>query len=197
MKLRILSDHELEQLYNIHMVKDFPDAERKPLTAIRRLVETGRYDPLAAEEDGQVRGYAMVWTAQGGQGSLLEYLAVLDGQRSGGLGGRILDLLAGRYGHLFGEAEAPDDADPAVNELRRRRLVFYRRNGFRVLDYECALFGVHYNCLYRGPETDDQAVLAMHQAAYDDVFVPPRLRRYFQIPLYPGEAIVPAERWLD
>ena len=39
MKLRILSDHELEQLYNIHMVKDFPDAERKPLTAIRRLVE--------------------------------------------------------------------------------------------------------------------------------------------------------------
>ena len=197
MQLRKLNDYELEELYNTYMVNDFPATERKPLAAIRRLVKTGRYDPLAAEEDGRLRGYAMVWTAPEGQGSLLEYLAVLDGQRSGGLGGRVLDCLGKRYTHLFGEAEAPDDPDPAINDLRRRRLGFYQRNGFRVLNYECALFGVHYNCLYRGPEPDDGAVLAMHQAAYDRIFVPERLHCYCQIPLRPGEAIRPAERWLD
>lgn len=197
MELRQLNKHELKQLYQTRMVRDFPPAERKPLVTILGLMKTGRYTALLAEEDGAAVGYALLWKTGDGKGTLLEYLGVMDDRRNQGVGGRLLEQLAARNTHLFGEAEAPISADPAENDLRLRRLGFYRRNGFRVLNYECALFGVRYRCLYRGPETEDGRVLEMHRGAYDAVFAPKRLHRYFQIPLHDGEEIVHAPRWLD
>lgn len=197
MELRQLNKYEMENLYQTRMVRDFPPTERKPLAAILALMETGRYTALLAEEDGTAVGYALLWKTADGRGTLLEYLGVMEDRRNQGVGGRLLEQLAAQNPHLFGEAEAPVSADSAENELRLRRLGFYRRNGFRVLNYECALFGVRYRCLYRGPETEDDRVLEMHRSAYDAVFVPERLRRYFQIPLHAGEAIIHAPRWLD
>ena len=95
------------------------------------------------------------------------------------------------------EAEAPTSDDPAENDLRRRRIAFYERNGFRVLDYECALFGVHFNCLYLGPETDDRKVEALHCSVYADYFSPEHMARYIQLPLHPGEAIQPSPAWVE
>ena len=150
MEWKLLNQEELTQLYDNEMVVDFPKAELKPLRSMLRLMDMGLYEPLLIAENGESMGYAMVWLPAGGRGGLLEYFGVLRGKRGGGLGGRILALLAQRYGQLFGEAEAPDSDDRLENDLRRRRIAFYRRNGFRVLDYDCALFGVHYNCLYLG-----------------------------------------------
>ena len=124
-------------------------------------------------------------------------MGVLRGLRNGGLGTKILALLADRYGQIFGEAEAPCSDDPVENDLRRRRIAFYERNGFRVLDYECALFGVHFNCLYRGPETDDRKVEAMHWGVYAGYFSPAHMERYIQLPLRPGEAVKPAPEWVE
>jgi GNAT superfamily N-acetyltransferase len=138
-----------------------------------------------------------VWLPKRREGALLEYLGIFPDRRNQGLGSQALTLLAARYDHLFGEAEAPDSADPAENQLRHHRLGFYQRNGFRVLDYECALFGVHFNCLYRGPEPDDRKVLALHRGVYADYFSPAHMERYIQLPLAPGEAIHPAPSWLE
>lgn len=198
MKLKLLNEGELTRLYESEMVHDFPRVELKPLRAMKRLMTMGCYDPLlVTEDDGTARGYAMVWLPEDRRGALLEYLAVLRGQRNNGLGAVTLDLLFDRYGHLFGEAEFPDSPDPAENDLRRHRLGFYQRNGFRILNYECALFGVHFNCLYRGPEQDDQAVLSMHRGVYANYFSPPHLERYIQLPLTPGEAIHPSPSWVE
>ena len=163
MELKTLNERELSALYREEMVYDFPKSELKPLGAMLRLLEMGQYDPLVVTENGERVGYAMMWLPKSRQGALLEYLGVLRGKRSAGLGARILPLLAQRYGQLFGEAEAPTSQDEAENHLRRRRIGFYERNGFRVLDYECALFGVHFKCLYRGPQTDDRAVEQLHR----------------------------------
>ena len=162
-----------------------------------RLLEMGQYDPLVVTENGERVGYAMMWLPKSRQGALLEYLGVLRGKRSAGLGARILPLLAQRYGQLFGEAEAPTSEDEAENHLRRRRIGFYERNGFRVLDYECALFGVHFKCLYRGPQTDDRAVEQLHRSVYADYFSPQHMERYIQLPLKPGEEIHPAPAWTE
>ncbi|MCI8537958.1 MAG: GNAT family N-acetyltransferase [Oscillospiraceae bacterium] len=198
MKLKLLNEAELTRLYESEMVHDFPKEELKPLRAMKRLMAMGRYDPLLVTEDGgSPRGYAMVWLPEDRRGALLEFFAVLRGQRNGGLGAATLDLLFERYGQLFGEAEFPDSPDPEENELRRRRLGFYQRNGFRVLNYECALFGVHFNCLYRGPEQNDQAILTMHRGVYADYFSPPHLEHYIQLPLAPGEAIHPSPSWVE
>ena len=198
MELRLLNKEGLTALYQSEMTGDFPRSELKPLAAMLRLMDLGRYDPLLVVQDGQTVGYAMLWLAGDRAGALLEYLGVLRGKRSGGLGTRILALLADRYGQLFGEAEAPGaDASPAENGLRRRRIAFYERNGFRVLDYQCALFGVRFHCLYRGPEADDRKVEALHRGVYAEYFSPAHMERYIQLPLKPGEAVKPAPEWVE
>ena len=197
MELKTLNERELSALYREEMVYDFPKSELKPLGAMLRLLEMGQYDPLVVTENGERVGYAMMWLPKSRQGALLEYLGVLRGKRSAGLGARILPLLAQRYGQLFGEAEAPTSEDEAENHLRRRRIGFYERNGFRVLDYECALFGVHFKCLYRGPQTDDRAVEQLHRSVYADYFSPQHMERYIQLPLKPGEKIHPAPAWTE
>lgn len=197
MELKTLNERELSALYREEMVYDFPKSELKPLGAMLRLLEMGQYDPLVVTENGERVGYAMMWLPKSRQGALLEYLGVLRGKRSAGLGAQILPLLAQRYGQLFGEAEAPTSQDEAENHLRRRRIGFYERNGFRVLDYECALFGVHFKCLYRGPQTDDRAVEQLHRSVYADYFSPQHMERYIQLPLKPGEEIHPAPAWTE
>lgn len=197
MELTLLNKEQLTKLYNEELVFDFPKAELKPLRAMHRLMDMGQYDPLLVSENGEALGYAMVWLPRERNGALLEYLGVLRGKRNGGLGAQILTLLAERYSQLFGEAEAPSSDDPAENDLRRRRLGFYQRNGFRILDYECALFGVHFNCLYRGFETDDRKVEKLHRSVYADYFTPAHMERFIQLPLRPGEEIHPSLEWVE
>ena len=114
MELNALNEKQLASLYREEMEYDFPQSELKPLGAMLRLLELGQYDPLVATENGETVGYAMVWLSKDRKGVLLDYLGVLRGKRNGGTGGKILALLLERYGHIFGEAEAP----PAT--MRRR-----------------------------------------------------------------------------
>ena len=197
MELKLLNKGKLKDLYAREMVFDFPKSELKPVRAMLRLMDAGLYEPLLVTREDESVGYAMVWLPANRQGGLLEYFGVLRGKRDQGLGSAILDLLARRYGQLFGEAEAPDSGDPAENDLRRRRIAFYERNGFRVLDYECALFGVRFACLYRGPEGDDRKIEALHRGVYADYFSPEHMARYVQLPLKPGEAVRPAPTWVE
>ena len=197
MELKLLNKAELTALYREHLLADFPKSELKPLKGMLNLMDRGVYDPLLVTDNGEPVGYAMVWLPADRTGALLEYFGVLRGKRNGGIGSRILDLLTQRYGQLFGEAEAPTSDIPEENDLRRRRIAFYERSGFRVLDYECALFGVHFNCLYRGPETDDRVVEAMHRGVYAEWFSPSHMERFIQLPLRPGEELHPAPEWKE
>ena len=198
MKLKLLNKCELESLYNTEIVYDFPRAELKPLRAMLRLMDMRQYDPLLiTDDDGNALGYALVWLPRVRDGGLLEYLGVLRGKRNNGLGTQALPLLLERYGQIFGEVEAPTSDDPAENELRRHRIGFYERNGFRVLDYECALFGVHFKCMYQGPEADDRKVQKLHRSVYADYFSPAHMERFIQLPLKPGEAIHPSPAWVE
>ena len=66
-----------------------------------------------------------------------------------------------------------------------------------MLDYQCALFGVRFNCLYRGPEGDDRKVEALHREIYAQYFSPAHMERYIQLPLRPDEAVKPAPEWVE
>ncbi len=197
MELKLLNKEELRELFQNEMVIDFPKAELKPLSAMYRLMDMNMYDPLLVLQDGETVGYALAWLPKERNGALLDYFGVLRGKRNAGLGTRILHLLAERYGCIFGEVEAPDSDDPAENELRRRRIGFYLRNGLRQLDYDCALFGVHYHCLYLGPETDDRKIEAMHRAVYADYYSAEHFARFVQLPLLPGEEIHALTDWVE
>lgn len=197
MELKPLNKTELEELYHTEMTFDFPKSELKPLSGMLRLMDLGRYEPLLAVENNEPMGYAMMWPTLDGTGALLEYLGVLRGKRNGGAGTKILELLKKRYGQLVGEVETLESSDSAENDIRRRRVEFYLRNGFRILDYECALFGVHFNCIYFGNEEDDYKVQEMHRNIYAGYFSEKHLERYIQLPLAPGELIHPAKEWIE
>ena len=197
MELKLLNKDELTELYQKELCVDFPKSELKPLRAMLYLMDLGRYEPLLVLKDGKAVGYAMIWLTTNRNGALLEYFGVLRGLRNSGLGSQILRILQNRYGQLFGEAETPDSGSPEIDDLRRRRLAFYQRNGFRLADYECALFGVHFNCLYCGPLVDDRAVEALHRSVYEDYFSPSHMEKYVQIPLSPGESIHPCPEWVE
>lgn len=197
MELKVLDKAGLSALFESDITFDFPKAELKPLKTMLRMMDAGCYEPLLAVRGGEPVGYALCWLPEGRQGALLDYLGVLRGKRSGGLGSEILSLLMERCGQLFGEVETPEEGSPDVRALRRRRIGFYERNGFRVLNYDCALFGVWFKCMYRGPEPDDRKVLALHRSVYASWFPPERMERYIQLPLAPGEAVKPADEWLE
>ena len=197
MELKQLNKEELSALYREEMIFDFPKSELKSLGAMHRMMDRGLYEPLAAVEDGEILGYAMMWLSAEPDSALLDYLGVLRGKRDRGLGGQLLGLLQGRYRQLFGEAETPDSENQKENDLRRRRLGFYERNGFRITDYQCALFGVKFNNIYFGPETDDRKVEAAHRTIYARWFSPEHMERYIQLPLLPGEELRPAPAWVE
>ena len=120
MELKLLNKAELTALYREHLLADFPKSELKPLKGMLNLMDRGVYDPLLVTDNGEPVGYAMVWLPADRTGALLEYFGVLRGKRNGGIGSRILDLLTGRYGQLFGEAEAPSSEPPGDQCVRDR-----------------------------------------------------------------------------
>ena len=132
---------------------------------------------------------------------LLDYLGTLPGVRNRGLGGQLLDLLADYYREergIFGEAESDEGGADADRELRRRRLGFYLRHGFRYGGYDCALFGVHYQTLIRGREdVTPEELLKVHRSFYQNRFPAHIYKRFVQLPLAPGEAPNPPGNWTE
>lgn len=199
MEIRELSRTELAALYTDELVHTFPPAELKPLRAMEQQMDRGCYRPLGLFEDGTLVSYLLLWTDESGQYALGDYLGTTASRRNGGLGAKFLGMVFETFPEfkcILGEAEAPDSGDADTDALRRRRLAFYERCGLRRLDYDCALFGVHYRCLIHGDISDSEALRA-HQAIYAQQFSPAHLERFIQIPLKPGEPVKPASDWTE
>ena len=168
-EIRLLDAAALRRVYRDHVKADFPPAERKPLAMIERQVRTGQYDTLGLFRGEALLAYAFLWRDKEGHCALLDYLAVCRGGRGQGTGSAFMEQLKAHYGGFDGllvEAEAEDpQAGEEQNALRRRRIDFYRRCGFRMLDYKARLFGVTYAMLASGTLTDADA-LATHRRHY-------------------------------
>ena len=63
MELRLLNKEELTGLYQKEMTVDFPHAELKPLKAMLRLMDMGRYDPLLVTDCGMTAEEATAFLA--------------------------------------------------------------------------------------------------------------------------------------
>ena len=176
----------LHLVYREHLTPDFPPAERKPLSAMEKLLSAGRYEPWGLYRGEELMAYALLWRDPEGGFVLLDYLGVCrDKPRGQGIGTVMVAHLMGQYRHVSGilvEAEAEgDDASPEENRLRARRLAFYRRLGFRELGYVARIFGVRYAMLLYGDWTGEEAMEA-HQRLYHYEFSPWLYDRFIHIP---------------
>lgn len=200
MELQQLTPEQLANLYKTELIKTFPAAELKPLAAMADLAEQGRYSAYALTENGEIVSYLLLWFIPGHPVAIIDYLGTVEQRRGQGAGAELLrralrerDDLAG----FVGEVEAPVSGDEEEDALRRRRLDFYRRNGFRVMGYHCALFGVHYHAIYLGREMPEEEIFRLHDAIYREHFPKKAYRRYVQMPLKPGDRLKPFTPWTE
>lgn len=108
----------------------FPPEEKKPLEMMEDLTAQGKMELLAVTEDGEFIGLAMNMLSE--KTALLDYFAITPKKRSGGYGGRAVQLLTERFRdrkYIF-EIEKQDSEAPNALD-RKRRKSFYLRNGLK------------------------------------------------------------------
>ena len=186
-ELRELTDSELKTAYDTVYREAFPPKELKPLFVMRRMAREGSYRTLGWFGDGEPAGYASLWLERDGY-ILLDYLAVPEGMRGGGIGAALLAALLDHHppGTVFLiESEAPETAEDGMAE---RRIAFYRRCGAALLGFDSGLWGVQYKvfALSRAP-VDEAAVLAHYDALYRRHIPKPIWKKAVRIPLAAGE----------
>lgn len=108
------------------MRQAFPEAERRPEVEFRRLLaKDSRLQVYALLRADIFVGLLTCWRLD--RFTYVEHLATCPSVRGGGLGAEALNALkTAAPGPLVLEVEPP------VDELTRRRVGFYRRNGFRL-----------------------------------------------------------------
>ena len=199
MKLNEPLPQQLAQLYRQELTSAFPQRSSAP--ALHALPHGAGTLP----GPGPVRrgGSGRLRPDLAGAGlsfALLDYLGTMAGPGPGPGrpdAGPACGALRPLPGHL-GEAEAPENGGtPAGEPLRRRRLAFYQRNGFRYGGYDCALFGVHYRALIRGAaDVTAEELLQVHQSIYRRHFLPALYQASYRS-LRPGERPNPPGRWME
>lgn len=113
-----------EQLYT----DSFPPEERRPWDDIANGNGPELHMVFA---DGKFAGFVTTWDL--GSWTYIEHFAIMPDRRGGGIGAMALSVLKEMNCRpLLLEAEPPCEENP----MAARRIEFYRRNGFFLLDYD-------------------------------------------------------------
>lgn len=191
-EFRLLTAREMAWVHENHMKRDFPRAELKPLSRLRKMLRDGQYAPYALFRDGELVSYAFYWKA-GDPYVMLDYFAVVPDERNKGTGGALLRDMLDRFcvddRGVFGEVEIPNTGDPAVDDLRTRRLNFYLRAGLRQMGFCTKIFDVPYIVLAYGPEISDGELIEVNRRIYRSSLSEATYEKNILIPWDPeGEA---------
>lgn len=174
--IRNLNNEETANIYNTHLVEDFPKSEVKPLKKILDGVSEGKYECFAYEENNELLGYAYFIKSSVSDTYLLDYFAVIDGKRSSGIGSKFLqglkDMVEERGGHLILEVENPKYAPEGPHrDYMIKRIGFYEKNGLKLSGVSCTFYGNEYRIFYAGKDaTIDEAIQAETEVVYKDFF---------------------------
>lgn len=126
---RILSaeDPRMAELITLYE-EAFPESERRDIRQLKELIgNCPRMYFNAVEEEGQLAGLFVYWNF--GDFYYLEHLAVYAHMRNRKIGQQVLEYVAK---HLSGVRLL--EVEPPVTEISVRRINYYRRNGYEVLD---------------------------------------------------------------
>ena len=188
MQLLPMNEQQIRCWYRTLLPECFAPNEIKPEADIARLLAEDRYEVWGLFEDGPADsdqmpiGFACIWKRKGIPLVLLDYLGVTAAARNGGYGAWMLTQLKKQGRPMVCESELPVDGDPdEENAIRRRRIAFYERNGFRPA-YEMATCGLRWQALLIGDEAEDiKDIMRWHKELYDET------RTDVKVPLAPGE----------
>lgn len=182
MNFRRMTEAETARWYREELCTAFAAQECKPLEDIFSLIRAGRYEIWGLFDEEALLGYAAIWKSPEVPLLLLDYLGVTASRRNAGLGTELLSRLKARGQPLILESEIPVAGDgEEENRIRRRRMAFYRRNGFCPV-YRMATCGLAWQALLYDPEgSSPDDVMRWHRALYGPE------RTDVQVPLGDGE----------
>lgn len=151
MKAKLLSEQDIINIYNKHLVVDFPEDELKPLDLLMNLYKNGNYIAFGFYKEATLMAYAFITVNNRGDYLLLDYYAVVKENRGTGIGGTCLKLMKNQlkeYKGLIIETENPLFANNSKDkEIRERRIRFYENNLLRHTGITSAVKGVEYKIL--------------------------------------------------
>lgn len=146
MEMKLLSAAEVRQVFHDRLQKDFPPDEVKPVAVILNAMALGKYACYGWMQERTLLGYAFF--VKTGTDYLLDYFAIHPDYRQMGYGSAFLAHMAKHFcslSSLIAEVENPNLAESEVEAIiRRNRLQFYLRNGFRKTMAASNTFGVDY-----------------------------------------------------
>ena len=120
------TDIRLQKLISLYE-EAFPEEERRKIKQLKRLIsERSEMYFNAIETDGILAGLFIYWDMQF---YYLEHLAVFTPMRNLKVGQQVLDYIAE---HLTGMRLL--EVEPTTDEITTRRVNYYRRNGYEILD---------------------------------------------------------------
>ncbi len=123
---KLITETEFEDVFNI-MEKSFPLDEYRPYEEQKALLENKYYNVYAVKEE-KIKGFIAVWDFP--EFLYVEHFAVNPEYRNQGIGAEILKEIITLFDKpLCLEVEPPE------NEITRRRIGFYERNGFHLNEY--------------------------------------------------------------
>ncbi|MGI5894293.1 MAG: GNAT family N-acetyltransferase [Candidatus Merdivicinus sp.] len=171
---KILTEKDMKEIYSLHMMRDFPDAERKPLQTVLTLMQRKIYHCFGWFDGQKLAAYACIVELPGLKTVLLDYFAVCPHGRGQGLGSMLLLEMTEYYAvqnlDVLLEAEHPAGApDP---EIAARRIAFYQRCGAVRASMDSIIFGVHYQILALGGQVSPNDLPAQLDACYRHLLTP-------------------------
>ncbi|NLL76967.1 MAG: N-acetyltransferase [Clostridiales bacterium] len=153
--IKKLTEQGIISIYTAHSIRHFPANERKPVSAIRRMVQEGIYIGYGLYEKKEAESllcYAFFTMLPNCGNILLDYYAVMEQYRSRGIGSYFLQQLKKEikdYEGILIETENPDySKDDNEKLVRSKRITFYEGNGAFFTGILAEVFGVHYKVFF-------------------------------------------------
>lgn len=172
MDLIKLNDEDIINVYNNHMLSDFPLEELKPLDVIQKLIKKENYMCYGLYDSEQLLAYAFLVSLK--SYILIDYYSVCEQHRNKRIGSKFLSTLKEKFKDYNGIMVEVEKIECAPNEIekliRERRIGFYKRNRMIMTNISCELFGVKFSimCLCN-IELEDLEILEALKAIYKEI----------------------------
>ena len=168
----------METIYKTKMPDDFPAAEIKPFSKIKRMYQDGAYFAYGLYDASELVGYAFFCISPEKDAVLLDYLAISAEHRNKGYGAEFLKklcLVLSDFRYILLEvddvAHAKTDAEL---KIRKRRIGFYQRCGAQLTTVRNIIFGCPFQVLYfpLAEAADNNTVLSVLKQIYTIMLTP-------------------------
>lgn len=132
-----------------HYLELFPEDERKPLTIIKTLYEKGLNKIVKIVDNETTVGFLIYNTVKNNKYILLDYFAIFREYQNKQYGSKAIKLFKDfftDYNGIYGEVEKQGcGSDEKENIIREKRIKFWKKLGFELLNVDLELFEVLYS----------------------------------------------------